>query len=212
LHSSGKANTLNGDGSLSMTAPTTETGDKYVYDPADPAPTRGGPLCCDATHEPAGAFDQRPVENREDVLVYTTPAFKQDTEVTGLITLEIYVSTSAVDTDFTGKVVDVGPQGFARNLTEGILRGRYRASREKAELMNPGEVYKLTLNLWSTSDVFLAGHRLRLEVSSSNFPRFDRNLNTGEDQGHSTRMVKATNAVFHDREHPSALIVPVVAQ
>ena len=145
-------------------------------------------------------------------MVYTTPAFKQDTEVTGPITLEIYVSSSAVDTDFTGKVVDVGPQGFARNLTEGILRARYRSSREKAELMNPGEVYKLTLNLWSTSNVFLAGHQLRLEVSSSNFPRFDRNLNTGEDQGHSARMVKATNAVYHDREHPSALIVPVVPQ
>jgi len=212
LHSSGKASTLSGDGALSTTAPATEAGDKYIYDPADPAPTRGGPLCCDGTHEPPGAFDQRPVENREDVLVYTTPAFKQDTEVTGPITLEIYVSSSAVDTDFTGKVVDVGPQGFARNLTEGILRGRYRSSREKAELMNPGEVYKLTLNLWSTSNVFLAGHQLRLEVSSSNFPRFDRNLNTGDDQAHSTRMVKATNAVYHDGKHPSALIVPVVPQ
>jgi len=210
LHSAGKANTLSGDGTLSTTAPATEAADKYVYDPADPAPTRGGPLCCDGTHQPPGAFDQRPVENREDVLVYTTPAFKQDTEVTGPITLEVYVSSSAVDTDFTGKVVDVGPQGFARNLTEGILRARYRTSREKAELMNPGEVYKLTLNLWSTSNVFLAGHKLRLEVSSSNFPRFDRNMNTGEDQGHSARMVKATNAVYHDREHPSALILPVV--
>ncbi len=112
LHSAGKANTLSGDGSLSTTAPATEAADKYVYDPADPAPTRGGPLCCDGTHQPPGAFDQRPVENREDVLVYTTPAFKQDTEVTGPITLEIYVSSSAVDTDFTGKVVDVGPQGY----------------------------------------------------------------------------------------------------
>ena len=211
LHSAGKANTLSGDGTLSATAPATEAADKYVYDPADPAPTRGGPLCCDGKHQPPGAFDQRPVENREDVLVYTTPAFKQDTEVTGPITLEIYVSSSAVDTDFTGKVVDVAPEGFARNLTEGILRARYRSSGEKAELMNPGEVYKLTLNLWSTSNVFLAGHKLRLEVSSSNFPRLDRNLNTGEDQGHSARMVKATNSVYHDREHPSALILPVVA-
>ncbi len=212
LHSSGKANTLRGDGSLGPEAPATETADQYVYDPADPAPTHGGPLCCDGTHQPPGAFDQRPVENREDVLVYTTPAFKQDTEVTGPIALEIYVSSSAVDTDFTGKVVDVGPEGFARNLTEGILRTRYRSSREKAELMNPGEVCKLTLNLWSTSNVFMAGHKLRLEVSSSNFPRFDRNLNTGEDQGHSARMVKATNVIYHDREHPSALILPVVPQ
>jgi len=212
LHSAGKANTLRGDGMLSTTAPATETADQYVYDPADPVPTRGGPLCCDGTHQPPGAFDQRPVENREDVLVYTTPAFKQDTEMTGPITLEIYVSSSAVDTDFTGKLVDVEPQGFARNLTEGILRGRYRSSREKAELMNPGEMYKLTLNLWSTSNVFLAGHKMRLEVSSSNFPRFDRNFNTGEDQGRSTRIVKATNTVYHDREHPSALILPVVPQ
>jgi len=212
LHSAGNANTLGGDGALSTAAPATEAADKYIYDPSDPAPTRGGPLCCDATHEPAGAFDQRPVENREDVLVYSTPAFKQDTEVTGPITLEIFVSSSAVDTDFTGKVVDVGPGGYARNLTEGILRTRYRASREKADFLNPGEVYKLTINLWSTSNVFLAGHKLRLEVSSSNFPRFDRNLNTGGDQGHSTRVVKATNTVLHDREHPSALVVPVVPQ
>ena len=210
LHSTGKANTLRGDGSLGPEAPASETADQYGYDPADPAPTRGGPLCCDEAHQPPGAFDQRPVENRDDVLVYTTPAFQQDTEVTGPISLEVYVSSSAVDTDFTGKVVDVGPQGFARNLTEGILRARYRTSREEAELMNPGEVYKLTINLWSTSNVFLTGHRLRLEVSSSNFPRFDRNLNTGDDQGHSARMVKATNVVYHDREHPSVLIVPVV--
>jgi putative CocE/NonD family hydrolase len=212
LHSAGKANTLSGDGTLSATAPATEIADKYVYDPSDPVPTHGGPLCCDGLHEPAGALDQRPVENREDVVVYTTPAFKQDTEVTGPVTLELYASSSAVDTDFTGKLVDVWPNGFDQNLTEGILRARYRSSREKAELMNPGEVYKLTLSLWSTSNVFLAGHKLRLEVSSSNFPRFDRNLNTGEDQGHSTRMVKATNAVYHDREHPSALVLPVVAQ
>jgi len=150
------------------------------------------------------------VENRDDVLVYTTPVFTKDTEVTGNITLEIYASTSAVDTDFTGKVVDVGPDGYARNITEGILRGRYRDCHEKAELMNPGQVYKLALNLWSTSNVFLAGHKLRLEVSSSNFPRFDRNLNTGEDQAHSVRIVKATNTIYHDAKHPSALIVPVV--
>jgi putative CocE/NonD family hydrolase len=212
LHSQGNANTLGGGGVLAAEAPSAEPADKYTYDPADPTPTRGGPLCCDGTHEPAGPFDQRPVEARDDVMVYTTPAFTQDTEVTGHITLELYASTSAVDTDFTGKVIDVGPDGFARNVTEGILRGRYRLSREKPELMNPGEVYKLTLDLWSTSNVFLVGHKLRLEVSSSNFPRFDRNLNTGEEQAHSTRMVKALNSVFHDAQHPSALVVPVVPQ
>jgi uncharacterized protein len=210
LHSEGKANSLSGDGTLSNTAPATEPADQYVYDPEDPAPTRGGPLCCDGFHEPGGPFDQRPVENRQDVLVFTTPAFKQDYEVTGPVSLELYVSSSAVDTDFTGKLVDVWPNGFAQNLTEGILRARYRHSRETADFLNPGEVYKLTLDLWSTSNVFLAGHKLRLEVSSSNFPRFDRNLNTGEDPESGTRMAKATNRIYHDRDHPSVLLVQVV--
>jgi putative CocE/NonD family hydrolase len=115
-----------------------------------------------------------------------------------------------VDTDFTGKLVDVWPNGFAQNLTEGILRARYRKSPERIEFMNPGETYKFVLDLWATSNVFLKGHKLRLEISSSNFPRFDHNLNTGEDAGHGTRWVKATNAVVHDKEHPSALVLPVV--
>jgi len=212
LHAAKKANTLSGDGTLSTVAPAAEPADKYVYDPAEPVPTHGGPLCCDSRGEAPGAFDQRPAENRDDVLVYTAPAFKQDTEVTGPVSLELFASSSAVDTDFTGKLVDVWPNGYAQNLTEGILRARYRDSREKAELMNPGQVYKLTISLWSTSNVFKAGHKLRLEVSSSNFPRFDRNLNTGNDQSHSAQLVKATNTIYHDHEHPSALILPVVPQ
>jgi putative CocE/NonD family hydrolase len=192
---------------LSTTAPASEAADKYVYDPADPVPTRGGPV---PSHESAGPVDQRPTENREDVLVYTTPAFQRDTEVTGPVTLELYVSSSAVDTDFTGKLIDVWPNGSAENLLDGILRARYRNSMEKAELMNPGEIYKLTINLWSTSNVFLAGHKLRLEVSSSNFPRFDRNLNSGEDPESGKRMITASNLVYHDREHPSALVVPII--
>jgi putative CocE/NonD family hydrolase len=115
-----------------------------------------------------------------------------------------------VDTDFTGMLVDVWPNGFAQNLTSGILRLRYRKSQEKPELAKPGEIYHITLDLLATSNVFLAGHKLRLEVSSSNFPRFDRNMNTGEEQAHATRMVKATNVVYHDKARPSALIVPVV--
>jgi putative CocE/NonD family hydrolase len=207
LHSAGKANTLGGDGTLSATSPTSEAADKYVYDPADPVATRGGPV---PLHKSAGPVDQRPTENREDVLVYTTPAFQRDTEVTGPVTLELYVSSSAVDTDFTGKLIDVWPNGNAENLLDGILRARYRNSMEKAEFMNPGEIYKLTINLWSTSNVFLAGHKLRLEVSSSNFPRFNRNLNTGEDPERGTRLIKASNLVYHDQEHPSALVVPIV--
>ena len=207
LHSAGKANTLSGDGKLSTTPPAIEAPDKYVYDPADPVPTRGGPV---PLHESAGPVDQRPAENREDVLVYTTPSFQRDTEVTGPVTLELYVSSSAVDTDFTGKLIDVWPNGNAENLLDGILRARYRNSMEKAEFMNPGEIYKLSINLWSTSNVFLAGHKLRVEVSSSNFPRFNRNLNTGEDPERGTRMIKASNLVYHDKEHPSALVVSIV--
>ena len=207
LHSDGKANTLSGDGRLDTTPPANETPDQYIYDPADPVLTRGGPV---PFHESAGPVDQRPTESRQDVLVYTTPAFQKNTEVTGPVTLELYMSSSAVDTDFTGKLIDVWPNGNAENLLDGILRARYRNSMEKAEFMNPGEVYKLTLNLWSTSNVFLAGHKLRLEVSSSNFPRFDRNLNTGEDPESGTHMVKATNHIYHDRDHPSALVLPLV--
>jgi putative CocE/NonD family hydrolase len=210
LHSTGGANGLNGNGTLSTVAPGEEQADQYVYDPNDAVPTIGGPLCCGALPTGIGPEDQRPAEGRSDVLVYTTPAFAQNTEVTGPVSLDLYVSSSGVDTDFTGKLVDVWPNGFAQNLTEGILRLRYRNSQEKPELANPGETYHITVDLWATSNVFLAGHRLRLEVSSSNFPRFDRNLNTGEEQARRTRMVKATNVVYHDKAHPSALLVPVV--
>jgi uncharacterized protein len=210
LHSAGKANSLRGDGTLSTTAPRTEKTDEYVYDPANPVPTIGGPLCCDPRHLEPGPRDQRPAEARDDVLVYSTPPFAQDTEVTGPVTLELYAKSSAVDTDFTAKLVDVAPDGFARNLTEGIIRARYRNSQEKPELINPGEIYKFAIDVWSTSNVFLKGHRLRLEVSSSNFPRFDRNLNTGGDNETGQKYVSATNTIYHDAEHPSALIVPVV--
>jgi len=150
------------------------------------------------------------VESRSDVLVYTTPAFQKDSEVSGPVSLELYVSSSAVDTDFAAKLIDVWPNGFAQNVAEGILRARYRNSMEKAELMNPGQIYKLTIDLSSTSNVFLAGHKLRVDVASGNFPRFDRNPNTGESPESATRQIKATNVVYHDRDHASALIVPVI--
>jgi uncharacterized protein len=211
LHSAGKANSVSGDGSLSSVAPRAETADHYVYDPANPAPTVGGPLCCDSNHLKPGPRDQRGVEARSDVLIYSTPALAQDLEVTGPVTMELFASSSAVDTDFTAKLVDVWPDGFAQNLTEGIVRARYRDSREQPQLMNPGQNYKISLDLWSTSNVFRKGHRLRLEVSSSNFPRFDRNLNTGEENASARKPVSATNTIYHDAEHPSALILPVVA-
>lgn len=211
LHSAGKANSLSGDGTLSNAAPRAESPDHYTYDPANPAPTIGGPLCCDSQHLEPGPRDQRPVEGRYDVLIYSTPALAQDLEVTGPVKLELFASSSAVDTDFTAKLVDVSPDGFAQNLTEGIVRTRYRDSQEQATLMNPGQTYKFTIDLWSTSNVFRKGHRLRIEISSSNFPRFDRNLNTGEENASGRKPAAATNAVYHDTEHSSALILPVVA-
>jgi uncharacterized protein len=212
LHSSGKANTDSGDGSLSVNAPRAEAPDAIVYDPADPVPTVGGPLCCDNVHLAAGPRDQRPVERRPDVLVYSTPALPVDVEVTGPITLDLFAMSSAVDTDFTAKLVDVAPDGFARNLTEGILRARYRESTSVANPIAPGKVYEYRIDLWSTSNAFLKGHKIRLEVSSSNFPRFDRNLNTGKDYATDSEMIKANNTVVHDSGHSSALILPIVAR
>jgi putative CocE/NonD family hydrolase len=210
LHSGGKSNSAAGDGALTTEAASQEAADSYVYDPDNPVPTVGGPLCCDGTHLAAGPRDQREVEKRADVLVYSTPPLDRDVEVTGPVSLELYAKSSAVDTDFTAKLVDVWPDGFAQNLTEGILRARFRESREAATPLAPGETYKLTIDLWSTSNVFLKGHRIRVEVSSSNFPRFDRNLNTGKPASTDSNMVNATNTVFHDGSHPSALVLPLV--
>jgi putative CocE/NonD family hydrolase len=210
LRSGGSANSLNGDGTLSATQPGDEPPDHFLYDPGNPVRTQGGGNCCDHDHLAPGVFDQRPAENRNDVLVYSTEPLDRETEVTGPVTLELYVSSSAVDTDFTAKLVDVYPDGFARNLADGILRLRYRNSFERAESLTPGEIYPIKVDLWATSNLFRKGHRIRLEISSSNFPRYDRNLNTGEDLLTGKRMVPAKQTVYHDPEHPSALILPVV--
>ena len=210
LHSQGAANTSSGIGTLSTTAPASEPADKFTYDPAKPVPTVGGPLCCDANHLAAGPRDQRKVEERDDVLVYSTAPLERDLEVTGSVRLEFFASSSAVDTDFTAKLVDVAPDGTAINLTEGILRAKYRNSQAAATPLEPGEVYQLAIDLWATGNVFRAGHRIRLEVSSSNFPRFDRNLNTGEPAATSAKWDTATNNIVHDKAHPSALLLPVV--
>ena len=210
LHSSGKANSVRGDGSLSNVGPKSEVADSYVYNPSNPVPTIGGPLCCDQEHLEPGPRDQRPVENRDDVLVYSLGPLPRDLEVTGPVSADLFVKSSAVDTDFTAKLVDVSPDGFAQDLTEGILRMRYRASQEHSDLMNPGQIYEIALDLWATSNVFLRGHTLRLEISSSNFPRFDRNLNTGEEARTGRTFVSATNTVLHDAQHPSALVLPVI--
>src|ERR1039457_114417 len=184
-----------------MSAPR-PAGRAPVHDPRLPAGDGG--------HGPGEPGHLCQLLSPQDVLLYTTPAFQQEMEVTGPVSLDIYVSSSAVDTDFTGKLVDVWPDGFSQNLTDGILRARYRSSTEKAELMNPGEVYRLTIEHWSTSNVFLPGHKLRVEVASGNLPRFDRTLNTGASPEASKSHMPATNVVYHDRDHPSALILPVL--
>jgi putative CocE/NonD family hydrolase len=181
----------------------------FEYDPADPVPTLGGRLCCGAALQP-GPADQRPNEARPDVLVFSTPPLARDTEVTGFVALELFAATSAADTDFTAMLVDVEPDGYARYLADGIVRGRYRASTARAEPLVAGRTYEYRIELGATSNLFKAGHRIRLYLSSSNFPRFDRNDNTGEPSASAARMLKATQTVFHDRTRPSALVLPVV--
>jgi len=210
LHSAGKANSAAGDGALSGLAPGVEPPDTYVCDPAKPVPSLGGGLLGDNGSYPPGPLDQRKVESRQDVLVYTTAPLASDTEVTGPVSLDLFIRSSAADTDFTGKLVDVAPDGTAINLTDGILRARYRNSMEKAEPMVPGTVYRLRVELWSTANIFLKGHRLRVDIASSNFPRFDRNPNTGASPEAPGPAVSAMNTILHDREHPSALLLPLV--
>jgi len=208
----GRANTLGGDGVLIGRPRRASSPDHFEFDPAHPVPTTGGSVCCNPRIFPWGPMDQRAVERREDVLVYTTPPLKSDLEVTGPVRVVLYVETSAPDTDFTAKLVDVFPNGEARNLTDGILRMRYRASLGNAELARPGEIYKLTIDAGVTSNVFLKGHAVRVEISSSNFPRFDRNPNTGRAIADENVMRKALQTVYHDREHPSQLLLPVIPQ
>jgi putative CocE/NonD family hydrolase len=212
LHSAGKANGSDGVGSLSISAPgANESADSYVYDPSNPVQTRGGPLCCAQTLLLPGPKDQTSIETRHDVLIYSTEPLAQNLDVTGAITAELYVKSSAVDTDFTAKLVDVHPDGYAQNMTEGIFRMRYLVSREKPGKITPGQIYKITVDLVATSNVFLAGHRLRVEISSSNYPRFDRNLNTGDpDIAHASAKVVATNTIVHDAAHPSAIVLTVL--
>jgi len=212
LESRGRANTLAGDGQLRLRTPADRASppDRFVFDPQDPVPTAGGAVCCNPKVFPWGPRDQRAVEQRRDVLVYTTAPLPGDVEVVGPVRVVLYAATSARDTDFTAKLVDVLPDGRAQNLTDGILRLRYRQSLEKLELARPGEIYKLMIDAGVTGNVFQKGHRIRIEVSSSNFPRFDRNPNTGGPIADSTELRKATQTVYHDARRPSYLLLPVL--
>jgi uncharacterized protein len=214
LHSGGQANTAYGDGSLSTELPGDEREDVYLYDPLDPVRTLGGQGGLPPARMPqnAGPKDQRPLAGRPDILSYVTPPLERPVEVTGPVELVVFVSSSALDTDFVGKLVDVWPDGRAELLTDGILRARYRESFSEPRLLEPGRVYELRIDLWATGIVFGVGHRIRLDVASSNFPRFDRNTNTGgviaEDGVEDVQV--AVNRVFHDRDHPSHLILPII--
>ncbi len=207
FHSKGSANTLKGDGTLSAETPSAEPRDEFVYDPNDPVPTAGG---CNLVGCPTGPRDQSEVEKRNDVLVFTSDELKSELEVTGPVKVILYAASTAQDTDWTAKLVDVHPDGRAFNLCDGIVRARYRESRDNPSLIKPGQIYRYEIDLWVTSNAFLPGHRIRVEISSSNFPRFDRNLNTGEPFGAGTRLIKATQTVYHDKAHPSHVLLPVI--
>ena len=204
LHSHGQANSRNGDGELATEPPIDEPPDRFVYDPWDPVPTG---LSGGYSRAPT---DQRAIEERPDVLVYTSAPMVQPLEVTGPISLVLWVASSALDTDFTGKLIDVLPDGTARALTDGIPRARYRDSKSWPQLLIPEQAVEVTIDLLATSNLFQPGHRIRLEVSSSNFPRFDRNPNTGDEFGTSTELRHTQQTLFHGRQHPSRLILPIV--
>jgi uncharacterized protein len=211
LASGGAANSLSGDGALVAAPPDADKPDTFTYDPMNPVTSYGGNVCCTGTAIQAGSFDQRKMESRNDILVYTSEAFKEGTEVSGPITPTLYVSSDAKDTDFTVKILDVYPDGRAYNLDESIQRMRYRGGYDKAlTWMEKDKVYKVTLQPLNTSNYFDAGHRLRIEVSSSNFPRFDRNMNTGGRNYDEAKGVVAKNLVHHSKQYPSSVTLTVV--
>ena len=211
LRSKGKANSLSGDGWLDKVIPNDkELPDVYLFNPIDPVPTRGGSTLCEAGLLPSGGFDQTSIENRSDVLVYTTDPLSNDLEVTGPVVLRLYASSSAKDTDFTGKLVDVSPDGYARNITDGILRARFRNGIEQPDFINPGEIYEYVIDMGSTSNVFKKGHSIRVEVSSSNFPKYDRNANTGEPIGSDVQLISALQTIYHNGPYPSCIELPVI--
>lgn len=207
LRSSGNANSRFGDGRLSLDMPAgAEAADTYLYDPRRPVPFVTAPVSAQI----GGPDDYSAIEQRGDVLCYTGDALEADLEVTGPVRVHLFASSSAVDTDFAAKLVDVHPTGFCQRLCDSIVRARYRHGPDRAELIEPGAIEEYVLDLWNTSHVFGPGHRIRLEVASSAFPKYDRNLNTGEDIGTGTRMLTAENRVWHDADRPSRLVLPLI--
>jgi uncharacterized protein len=211
LSSNGKANSLNGDGALVTAPPATDMPDSFTYDPMNPVPSFGGNVCCTGNAVAGGAFDQRKMEERNDILVYSTEPLKEGIELTGSIDVSLYVSSDAKDTDFTVKLIDVEPDGKAYNLDETIQRMRYRNGYDKPlAWMEKDKVYKVKFQPMTTSNYFAPGHRIRIEISSSNFPRFDRNMNTGGNNYDETKGVIARNSVHHSTKYPAEITISVV--
>jgi uncharacterized protein len=199
---------LRAGGRLAPEPPAREPADAYTYDPADPTPTYGGGILMHPLFGP-GARDQRPIEARADVLTYTTEPLSADVEVTGPISMKLWAASDAPDTDFVARLVDVHPDGFAQILADGIIRARYR-NGHTPELLEPGRAYDFTIDLWATSNVFKAGHQVRVDIASASFPRWDRNPNTGEPFGRSAELRPARQSILHDAEHPSHVVLPIV--
>lgn len=210
LTSNGKANTRNGDGALVAKVPSSDKPDSFKYDPAKPVNSYGGNVCCTGTAVSGGAFDQAQMELRDDILVYTSEPLKDGMEVSGFINATLYLSSDVKDTDVTLKLIDVYPDGKAYNLDETIQRVRYREGYDKEIFMEKDEVYAVKLTPLSTSNYFAPGHRVRIEVSSSNFPRFERNLNTGGNNFDESVGVVATNSIHHSKKYPSVIQLPIV--
>ncbi|PKG44086.1 CocE/NonD family hydrolase [Psychroflexus sp. MES1-P1E] len=209
LNSEGSANSRFGDGKLTMDKAKQDHADQFTYDPMAPVPSYGGNVCCTGNAIKGGAFDQKEMEARNDILVYSTDVLKKDTEVSGFIESTLYISSDVKDTDFTIKLIDVHPDGTAYNLDETIQRVRYREGYDKEVFMEKGKVYKLELTPMSTSNVFKEGHRIRIEISSSNFPRFARNLNTGGNNYDESDGVIALNKIHHSSQYPSQIRLPI---
>jgi hypothetical protein len=208
--SAGRANTDKGDGRLSWDKPSGPSAtDTFQYDPANPVPSTGGNNCC-GTPTAAGPRDQRPIESRQDVLIYTSDVLQEEIEVTGPVKVVLYAGSDASDTDFFAKLVDVSPDGTSYNMAEGAVRARYRESLSKPTLLKPGEVYRYEIDLVGTSVAFLKGHRIRVHVTSSHFPQFDRNPNTGAPFGKSREIKVARQTIYHDAERPSHIVLPVI--
>ena len=209
LSSGGKANTARGDGRLGQDKANGAPSDQYLYDPNQPVPTVGGNNCC-GTPTLAGPRDQRPVESRHDVLVYTSDILKQPLAIAGPVKMKLHAATDGPDTDFVAKLVDVHPNGFAMNVAEGILRARFRKGLDQMELLKAGQPYEFVIDMAGTANVFLPGHRIRVDITSSHFPQFDRNPNTGEDLGASDKVRIARQTILHSADKPSHILLPVV--